>query len=153
VVDLRLSDVDVCAVVCGGWGRLSGVRVVGATHEEVDEHDRGRPVEVREALVSEVDHVERDGHEHTVEDQGAARGVGPRATHTLAVDEAAAAVAGAAAERRRERHDLEDLTAKANREQQREDKEHVRVVELELHVVSVDVLKQSGDTQINAPQY
>jgi hypothetical protein len=112
-------------------------------HEEVDEHDRGRPVEVREALVPEVDHVERDGYEHTVEDQGVAPGVGQRAAHALAVDEAAVAVAGVAAEHRRERHDLEDLTEKTHHEKQREDEEHVRVVELELHAVRVDVFNKA----------
>lgn len=141
VVDLRLPDVD------GGGVRRSGrdgVRVACAAHAEVDEHDRGRPVEVREALVPEVDHVERDGHEHAVEGDGAARDVRVRAAHALAVEEGAAAVAGAAAERGREGQDLEDLPAKAHCEQQREDQDHVRVVELELHAMCTDVFNKAS---------
>lgn len=106
------------------------MRVPEAADLEVDEHDGGGPVEVREALVPEVDHVEDDGHEHAVEGDCASRRVRVRAADAVAVEEAACTLARG----RDEREDLDDLAAEADDEQERHDQDHVRVVELQLRV-------------------
>ena len=127
VVDFRLPDVGLG--LRGGRGGAVRVRVGDVAHAEVDEHDGRGPVEGREALVPEVDHVEEDGHEDAVEGHGAARGVRVRAARarTEAFLAAAVAQSGGGGEQ------LEDLAAEAHDQEQHENNDHVRVLELELH--------------------
>ena len=114
---------------CGGVG---GGRVRECRHAEVDEDDGGRPVEVRDVLVPEVDGVERDGQKEAVEGDGTARRV---AAHEGGEAAAVAPVGGAlVADVGDGGEGLQDLAAEADEQEKQNDDGGERLVELQLHV-------------------